>query len=328
MAEHGIDWLNQPGYKGEGWPLVTGCTQEKAGCVNCWAARWASHPWLARLPQYAGLTRDGRWTGEVRFHADLLDKPLHWRKRRCVFVAPTGDIGHIKVTENQRDLALAVMAHCPSHRFILLTKRPENLSSYFSQLNVRRRGYWHEHCGYLADCAIKARLITKKESRERYNIARRIFRPELPEKPQKLGDSSLYNPGWPLPNVWLYYSASTQEDLDEGLPHLLKCRATVRGLSLEPLLEPLNLDLTGIDHVIVGGESGPNARPFEARWLGEIRVQCAQAAVPLYFKQFGANATILGTPLKLRDPKGSKPAQWPKGYREFREFPKAAEESE
>ncbi len=62
----------------------------------------------------------------------------------------------------------------------------------------------------------------------------------------------------------------------------------VKFLSLEPLLGPLpGLNLEGIDWVIVGGESGPGARPMDAAWVFEIRDQCQQANVPFFFKQWG-----------------------------------------
>ena len=70
--------------------------------------------------------------------------------------------------------------------------------------------------------------------------------------------------------------------------HLREVPAAVRFLSLEPLLGPLGtLDLSGIHWVIVGGESGPGARPIEADWVREIRKQCRRQGVPFFFKQWG-----------------------------------------
>ena len=72
------------------------------------------------------------------------------------------------------------------------------------------------------------------------------------------------------------------------IDHLRRAGAHLRFLSIEPLLGPLqHLDLSGIDWVIVGGESGPGARPVEASWVREIRDQCLDAAVPFFFKQWG-----------------------------------------
>ena len=72
------------------------------------------------------------------------------------------------------------------------------------------------------------------------------------------------------------------------IDHLRQTGAVVKFLSLEPLLGPLpGLNLDGIDWVIVGGESGPGARPMDPSWVLEIRDQCLDAGVPFFFKQWG-----------------------------------------
>jgi protein gp37 len=89
-------------------------------------------------------------------------------------------------------------------------------------------------------------------------------------------------------NIWWGVSV---EDRKYGLPridHLRQTPAKVRFLSIEPLLEDLgDLDLTGITWVIVGGESGPGARPMEREWVVSIRKQCRDQKVPFFFKQWG-----------------------------------------
>ena len=91
-----------------------------------------------------------------------------------------------------------------------------------------------------------------------------------------------------LPNVWFGVSV---EDREYGLPRLEALRhtqAAVRFVSIEPLLEDLgNINLAGIDWVIVGGESGPHARPLQADWVTSIQQQCQAAGVPFFFKQWG-----------------------------------------
>ena len=72
------------------------------------------------------------------------------------------------------------------------------------------------------------------------------------------------------------------------IDQLRKVNAAVRFLSLEPLLGPIpNLDLQGIDWVIAGGESGPRSRPMQPDWVCDVRDQCLDAGVPLFFKQWG-----------------------------------------
>jgi len=91
---------------------------------------------------------------------------------------------------------------------------------------------------------------------------------------------------WPE-NVWMGVSVEN-EKYKYRIDHLRKTNAHVKFLSLEPLLGPLiDLNLQNIDWVIVGGESGPGARPMEERWALEIRDQCLEANVPFFFKQWG-----------------------------------------
>ncbi len=91
---------------------------------------------------------------------------------------------------------------------------------------------------------------------------------------------------WP-PNVWMGVSIETTKYLWRA-DHLREVPTAVRFLSLEPLLEPLGtIDLSDIHWVIVGGESGPGARPMEAKWVREIRKQCRADGVPFFFKQWG-----------------------------------------
>jgi protein gp37 len=91
---------------------------------------------------------------------------------------------------------------------------------------------------------------------------------------------------WPE-NIWMGVSVETQRYLFR-VNALRQTHARVKFLSLEPLLGPLpGLDLTGMDWVIVGGESGPGARPMSADWVRDIRDRCLAAGVPFFFKQWG-----------------------------------------
>jgi protein gp37 len=89
------------------------------------------------------------------------------------------------------------------------------------------------------------------------------------------------------PNIWMGVSVENDEYLYR-IEHLRKTRARVKFVSLEPLLGPLpKMNLRGIDWAIVGGESGPGARPMNADWVTDIRDQCAKASVAFFFKQWG-----------------------------------------
>lgn len=91
---------------------------------------------------------------------------------------------------------------------------------------------------------------------------------------------------WP-PHIWMGVSVE-DERYSFRIDHLRRTGAYIKFLSLEPLLGPLpRLNLSGIDWVIVGGESGPGARPMQPAWAREIRDQCVAAGVPFFFKQWG-----------------------------------------
>ncbi len=88
-------------------------------------------------------------------------------------------------------------------------------------------------------------------------------------------------------NIWMGVSVET-DDYAYRIRHLRETRAHVKFLSLEPLLGPIpELDLHGIDWVIVGGESGPGSRPMREEWVIDIREQCVRSGVPFFFKQWG-----------------------------------------
>ncbi len=92
---------------------------------------------------------------------------------------------------------------------------------------------------------------------------------------------------WPA-NVWLGTSVELEKYAGR-IDILRKIPASIRFLSIEPLLGPIPaLELDGIHWVIVGGESGPNARPMQLTWVQQIRDQCKRARVPFFFKQWGA----------------------------------------
>ncbi|HXG59175.1 MAG TPA: phage Gp37/Gp68 family protein [Thermoanaerobaculia bacterium] len=131
----------------------------------------------------------------------------------------------------------------------------------------------------------------------------------------------------PLPdNVWIGVSVENQAAADERIPILLQIPATVRFLSVEPLLGPVDVAqaltynrdpetsgapllarMPGIDWVIVGGESGPGARPCEVEWVRSIVAQCRAASVPVFVKQLGANVRDRND----RGWEGEEPDHWP-----------------
>src|SRR5205823_1649639 len=134
-----------------------------------------------------------------------------------------------------------------------------------------------------------------------------------------------------LPNVWWGVSV---EDRRFGVPRVAELQAAparTRFLSIEPLLEDVGeLDLRGIHWVIVGGESGPGARPCHIEWVRSVNEQCGAAGVPCFVKQLGTRPQACCPDhrcphdLALRDRKGGDPAEWPEDLRNRREFPAIA----
>lgn len=107
----------------------------------------------------------------------------------------------------------------------------------------------------------------------------------LTKRAERLGELS-GSLSWPE-NVWMGVSVESEDYIDR-IDHLRETPAAIKFLSLEPLLGPLpELNLKSIDWVIVGGESGPGARPMEPSWALNIRDQCAASGIPFFFKQWG-----------------------------------------
>lgn len=123
--------------------------------------------------------------------------------------------------------------------------------------------------------------------------------------------SMIVNPEWPE-NLWMGVSIENNHYVSRA-DYLRGTKAKTKFLSLEPLLGPLpSLNLTGIDWVIVGGESGPKARPMSPEWVYPIRDKCAELNIPFFFKQWGGvNKKKTGF---LLDGKISQ--EWPKPYAE------------
>lgn len=116
-------------------------------------------------------------------------------------------------------------------------------------------------------------------------IARRHTFQILTKRAKRLGDLGASLP-WG-PNIWQGVSIESM-DVAWRADELRKVPADVRFLSLEPLIGPLDaLDMTGIQWVIVGGESGPHARPMKKEWVRTLRDRCRRDAVPFFFKQWG-----------------------------------------
>lgn len=262
------------------WNPWQGCTKVSPGCKNCY---------MYREKQMYG--QDPRVV--VRSKPPTFNKPLSkkWSSTPAlVFTCSWSDWFH-EGADTWRDEAWSIVHRTPHLTYQILTKRPERML---------------EH---------------------------------LPQAPRVPPQARAYD--WPWPNVWLGVSVENQECADSRIPLLLSTPARLRFLSVEPLLGPVDLkrwllpservgppapmDESGLFRsplhwVIVGGESGPGARPMEMEWVGSVVDQCQHAGVPVFVKQLGAPwAKEIGA----KDNKGGDPAEWPSGL-QVREMPKVA----
>lgn len=252
----GIEWTDAT------WNPVTGCDKVSPGCDHCYAEMFAER-WRGTRGHYFETGFD------VQLRPDKLGLPLRWTKPRRIFVNSMSDLFHDKVPDEYIARVFAVMALAPQHTFQVLTKRHGRMRSLLSSDDFRSE-VTQTFVGWaVEDLSLKTGHL-----------------------------ESATGDWWPLPNVWLGVSAEDQKRADLRIPALLDTPAAVRFVSAEPLLGPIDLhgDPIGkdsvfwighLDWVIVGGESGPGARPMHPDWARSMRDQCVDAGVPFLFKQWG-----------------------------------------
>lgn len=288
------------------WNPTRGCTQVSAGCKNCYAERFAE--------RFRGVKGHPFEQGfDVRLVPEALNLPLHWKKPRRIFVNSMSDLFHPEVPFEFIRRVFGVIETAPQHAYLILTKRPERMRDYDR---------------WASDHGVSVAVPS---------------------------------------SVWLGVSAENQETADERIPILLDTPAANRFVSAEPLLGPLHfgsalevyahrgspccIEKEGwhrfgeeqghpvapkIDWVIVGGESGPGARPYDLAWPRAIIAQCRAAGVPCFHKQIGANP-VRDSPSDVvyfrgkwdreheffahtKHPAGADPSEWPEDLR-VQQFP-------
>ena len=132
----------------------------------------------------------------------------------------------------------------------------------------------------------------------------------------------LQSQGISWPHNLVPMTTVTMQRYAQRVDQLRRVPGKLRGLSLEPLSEPADLDLRGIDWVIVGGGSDVLAQPFHVEWALRLREQCRKAGVAFFLKQLGKKPFYQNQPLKLEDKHGGDWAEWPEDWR-VRELPQA-----
>lgn len=277
-----FDHVSEGRWWDRAWTLVEGCTRCSPGCERCW---------LMAMDRRFGRGR-GKGGGPLKFWEGRLDLPLKARKPAAWAV--WSDLFHPEVTSQQIAETLDVMAswrhacrkkdcdddECcedPGHVFLVLTKRATRMKRAIEDALEWAGRYMQ------GDCALTTHYsVTDK----------------------------------PLPNLWLGVTVCNQAEADAKIPLLLQVPAAVRFLSIEPMLGPVDIaewlpgkcendpkscardncrcDVPcpeyrrgGVDWVILGGETGPGARPLHPDWVRSVRDQCVAAGVKFFFKGWG-----------------------------------------
>lgn len=277
MGNTSIEWTDKSWnpiaayYEGKrGWM----CSKPSIGCQHCYAEK-------INLRLGNGLRYTPENAAKVDWQLVNLDEPGKWRKPQRCFVESMGDLFHESLPDELIGRVWSKMLEFPQHTFQVLTKRPGRMRE----------------------------LVTRLTD-------------EAARKGLRSAD-----------HIWLGTSVENQEQADRRVAELLKIPAAVRFLSCEPLLGPVDLvnlaqkmqfgehcynalacDVDPVDDgefagrcvnwVIVGGESGPNARPMVLEWAIDLREQCRLAGVPFHFKQMGTRPMLSGKPYRISDAKG------------------------
>ena len=273
MGKSKIEWTEAT------WNPLSGCTKISDGCKNCYAEKMAN-----RLKAMGAKGYENGFA--VTLHPDRLDEPLKRKKPTMYFVCSMGDLFHEDVPSEFIRKVWIIMIEARQHTFQVLTKRPDRMAEF-----------------------LKTHAPVRAMTGETYG---KDFLPK---------------------NIWLGVTAENQEEADKRIPILLDTPAAVRFVSVEPMLEAINLtnidcsgyyenmksdcdryvsvdslsgiyslsatDLEhvsgkgfGLNWVIVGGETGANARPMHPDWVRSIKEQCKEEKVPFFFKQWGEFNTL------------------------------------
>lgn len=236
-------------------PIKMRCTPVSAGCTNCWHLAMAKR--LANNPSIYADHQRAYKGGPPVLDLKELEAPLHLRKPARIGVQFMGDLFHESIDRLDISAVLGAMEQCPKHKFFILTKRPER----FFELKIK--------------------LSTR-------------------------------------PNLYFGVSIEDQPTADERLAILLQIPATHRWVSVEPMLEAVDVskflfpkketcicdrkhnNYTAdnpycrwphgkdfLDWIVLGGETGPKARPLHPDWVRSVRDQCESSGVKFYFKSWG-----------------------------------------
>jgi len=294
MSKSKIEWTDAV------WNPTTGCSKVSAGCANCYAEReWRR---LAGNPMTAYF---GRKFNDVACHPERLEQPLRWKKPRKIFVNSMSDLFHESVPDKFIAKVFAIMDLARQHTYMVLTKRPERAKELLSSEDFQF------HVGMFQSQAVREFKLPEPKEIGPWPL-KNVWLGVSVEN-QEAADERI-----PLllhtPAVVRFISAEPllgSVDLTKWIGTQFCCKCGYRGLDVGPEDEDGEFtcpecgadewyfteteyhgaleknDRQSIDWVIVGGESGPNARPMHPYWVRSLRDQCQASEVPFFFKQWG-----------------------------------------
>ena len=299
------------------------CVKVSPGCAHCYSSRMQ--------PRFGMPPFEARYADQVEpfFDEHVLDEVVRRKKPTKWFWCDMSDLFGEWVPDLWIDQCFSTMARTPQHTHQILSKRVVRMQTYSLGL---------------------ARLSAKERSRRfiaamyaDHPARRLVTGTSIPD--ERVGGTP-----WPLKNVWFGHSVENQATADQRLWRLRQTPAAVRFVSYEPALAAVDFKLlphscyVGAEHspkldlIIIGGESGPDARPFDLAWARSAIAQCRAAGVKAFFKQAGSRPvideeeTLEGWPdhvvrdtrrpgaIRLRDRKGGDLEELPAEFH-VREFP-------
>ncbi len=287
------------------WNPITGCTAVSEGCKNCYAK--VVHERFNDTP-----------FSEIFLHPDRLEEPLRRRKPCKIFIGSMTDLFHDDVSFEWLDEVFHIIMRTPWLTYQILTKRPERMKEYLDSL---RADSWDrgEYKSRLALTEMSP-LLSRTE----------VGGVRMPEKTMnwhgRVWDDDAYTFIFnDFSNVWFGVTAENQEQANKRVPILLNMPVKNRFVSIEPMIENINLDMlvkpnmgnrfrevasslmgvktmwdgyailaeeviNKLDWVIVGGETGAKSkvREMKPEWIEKIHQDCKENGVPFFFKQWGA----------------------------------------
>lgn len=254
------------------WSPVVGCTKCSPGCLNCYAEKMAYRLACMGQKKYQAVVKGvpsakpfwkkgfkAKWTNEVFCDEKALDIPLHWRQPRRILVPSMGDLFHPKVPFEFIKSVLGIIALCPQHKVLLLTKRIERAAELFG--------------AYPDNAHLGVTICNQKEADEILLIALQI-------------------PGFD----WISFEPLLSDiDFSDYMGEYLGSETCSYG-DMHKKRECECTFLGNLKFAVVGCESGPNRRPCELEWIKSIVDQCKATGVGCFVKQMEINGKVSHKP--------------------------------